>query len=314
MPLNLLVSAPKSDEYKVKLADQFPDLAVTAVEDTPDVVVPHLADTDIWIALSRWVQPEHLARADRLRWFQCVITGTEHVEAALSGRDVLVTNTRGIHGAQMSEVAVLHMMALLRDLPRLVHNRDARQWQRFEQRVLEGRTIVILGIGAIAEHVARVCKALGMRTVGVTRTMRPLDGFDTVRLRRELLTAVAEADVVLDLLPLDADNAGLIGRDVFAAMKRTAIFVNLGRGGTVDEDALVAALERGTIAGAGLDVVRDVPLPPEHRLWTLPNVFITPLIGGQSDIYVDKAMTIIAPNLRAFIAGKPGDMINVVKL
>jgi len=175
------------------------------------------------------------------------------------------------------------MMALSRQVPQLVRNQAAHVWDRINPRVLDGRTIAILGVGAIAEHVAKVCQAFGMTTLGISRTPRKLDGFDAIYPREKLLEAVAQADFLLALVPYTKDNDKIVNAAVFDVMKPTAYLINIARGGVVDETALVKALRDGKIAGAGLDVFEEAPLPPSHPLWDMDNVFITPFIGGRSD-------------------------------
>jgi phosphoglycerate dehydrogenase-like enzyme len=214
----------------------------------------------------------------------------------------------------MAEMAILHMLALSRQVPRLVRNQAAHVWDRIKPRVLDGRTIAILGVGAIAEHVAKVCQAFGMRTLGISRTPRKLAGFDAIYPREQLLAVAAQADFLLALVPYTKENDKIVNAAVLDAMKPSACLINIARGGVVDETALVKALREGKIAGAGLDVFAEAPLPPSHPLWDMDNVFITPFMAGMSDRYEESIMSIIKPNLRAFLAGRDDEMINRVTL
>jgi phosphoglycerate dehydrogenase-like enzyme len=211
-------------------------------------------------------------------------------------------------------MAILHMMALSRQVPQLVRNQAAHVWDRIKPRVLDGRTIAILGVGAIAEHVAKVCQAFGMTTLGISRTPRQLAAFDAVHPREQLLAVAARADFLLALVPYTKENDKIIDAAVFDVMKPTACLINIARGGVVDEAALIKALRDRKIAGAGLDVFAEAPLPPAHPLWDMDNVFITPFMGGLSDRYEDSIMSIIKPNLRAFLAGRDNAMVNRVTL
>nr|WP_246206464.1 D-2-hydroxyacid dehydrogenase [Propylenella binzhouense] len=204
------------------------------------------------------------------------------------------------------------MFAFYRRVPQLVRAQAESRWDRFIPRVLDGRTATILGMGAIAEHLAGVLKAFGMRVVGVTRTPRPVAGFDRVYPREELIAAVGEADFLVSLLPLSPETRRLVGADVFRAMRADAVFINVSRGGVVDEAALIAALREGRIAGAGLDVFEERVLPAGSPLWTMPNVFITPHIGGRSDRYAEGAMKVLLPNIGAFLRGDHAAMLNRV--
>jgi D-2-hydroxyacid dehydrogenase (NADP+) len=315
MSTNILVICPDPQAYVSRLAPDFPQVtfaSVASLECTP--ALERMGEADAIIAYGRAFDAECLARARKLRWFQCVITGTEHLTPVLAGSRVILTNARGIHGPQMAEMAILHMMALSRRVPQLVRNQAAHVWDRIKPRVLDTRTIAILGVGAIAEHVAKVCQAFGMRTLGISRTPRKLAGFDAIYPREQLLAAAAQADFLLVLVPYTKENDKIVNAAVLEAMQPTACLINLARGGVVDETALIKALREGKIAGAGLDVFAEAPLPPTHPLWDMDNVFITPFMAGLSDRYEDSIMSIIKPNLQAFLAGRDDAMINRVML
>jgi phosphoglycerate dehydrogenase-like enzyme len=315
----ILVIHPTAETYRAMLAEKFPDFAFTpvvldpaALDRLPPGTEELLPQADAIFSIGRWATPARLDLCRRLRWFQCLITGVDHLLPVLAGRGITLTNARGIHGPQMAELAALHMLALSRKVPQLVRNQADHHWDRIKPRVLEGRQALILGVGSIAESVARVCKAFGMETVGVSRTPRAIDGFDRVHPREKLMQLVPAADFLIVLLPGSPENRHAIGEAVFRAMKPTACLINISRGGVVDEAALVRALRDGWIAGAGLDVFEKSPLPPDSPLWDLPNLFITPFVGGQSDRYEEKIMSIVEPNLRFFSEGRLEEMVNVV--
>jgi D-2-hydroxyacid dehydrogenase (NADP+) len=313
MPIQILIVCPDPPAYTSRLAEFAPQVqysSFAALECPPAIDL--MADADAIFAYGRDFDAECLAAAKRLKWFQCLITGTDHLAPVLKGSRVILTNARGIHGPQMAEMAVLHMLALSRRVPQLVRNQAAHVWDRLRPRVLDRRTLVILGVGTIAEHTAKVCKALGMTTIGVSGTPRQVEGFDAIYPREKLLEAAAQADFLLVLAPYNKENDRIINAAVFDAMKPSACLVNIARGGVVDEAALIEALRGGKIAGAGLDVFAQAPLPPTSPLWDMENVFITPFIGGLSDRYEDDIMSIIKPNLRSFLAGRYDQMINRV--
>jgi phosphoglycerate dehydrogenase-like enzyme len=312
---NVLIICPEPEAYTSRLVGDFPQVkfaTFTSLECRPAMDL--MGEADAIIAYGRAFDAECLARAKRLRWFQCLITGTDHLAPVLAGSRVILTNARGIHGPQMAEMAILHMMALSRQVPLLVRNQAAHVWDRILPRVLDQRVVAILGVGAIAEHIAAVCKAFGMRTLGVSRTPRKLRGFDAIYPREQLLAAAAQADFLLVLVPYTKENHKIIDAAVFDAMKPTAYVINIARGGVVDEAAMIAALRAGKIAGAGLDVFEEAPLPSANPLWDMDNVFITPFIGGRSDRYEESIMSILKPNLAHFLAGRDDAMVNRVKL
>jgi phosphoglycerate dehydrogenase-like enzyme len=213
----------------------------------------------------------------------------------------------------MSEATIAYMLSLTRDMPRVVHAQDASRWERWPAALMERKTVGILGVGAIAEHLAPMCKAFNMTVVGVSSGPRPAKGFDRMVDRRDLLKVVGEFDYLVVLIPLSADTRHIIGEKLLAAMKPSAFLINMARGGVVDEPALMKALESGTIAGAALDVYAEEPLPPDSPLWKTKNLHCFPHQGGYSEGYEERAMPTIEGNMRKFFAGDLKNMINIVR-
>jgi phosphoglycerate dehydrogenase-like enzyme len=223
---------------------------------------------------------------------------------------VIVTSTRGIHGAPLSEIAILHMLSMARNFPRSVRSHDRHHWDRFRSKTLQGRRVGILGVGLIAEALAPRVKALGMTVVGISRTARPLPGFDEWRSRDDLAKAVADLDFLVLLIPLEDSTRHIIDAHILGAMKKGAFIVNIARGGVIDEVALAEALTSGHLGGAALDTVHQEPLPAEDPLWSAPNLIITPHLGGFYDTYPEDSMEQISFNIRAFLEGRFADMIH----
>ena len=255
-----------------------------------------------------------LAAARKLKWVQALGTGLDGItdQPALKP-SVTVTSLHGVHGAPVSEAALASMLALSRDLPGFVRAQDEHQWKRWPAKLLHDKTVGILGIGVIAEALAPKCKAMGMTVVGITSSPRKVAGFDRVHPVGELLTVLPALDYLVLLTPYSPATHHMIDAKVFAAMKPTAIFVNVARGGVVDEDALIEALRDKKIAGAALDVFNQEPLPPDHPLWDFKNVIITTHQGGFCDTYVDLAMPILEHNMRCFLNGDLKGMMNVAR-
>ena len=197
-----------------------------------------------------------------------------------------------------------------RDFRRIERQREAKRWERYPGALLDGKTVGILGVGAIAEGLAPRCKAFGMRVVGISRTSRPIAGFDTIYTRAEIVQAAAELDYFVLLLPLEADTRNIVNDAVLSAMKPTAYLINLARGGVLDEDALIRALNGKKIAGAALDALATEPLPADSPLWTMPNVIITPHIGGFSDNYRARRRPPVRAEPAHFMAGLPDKMLH----
>jgi len=313
--LILLTFPPQmSDQYRVRLAERFPELAID-VTDHYSKAAPLVRDADALLTFGPHSRDEVFRAAERLRWVQALGTGVDGIVDQPSLRPgVVVTNVRGIHGGAVSEAAIMMMLALSRGVAESVRNQDRQVWVRWPPpQLLEGKTVGIFGVGLIAEALAPKCKALGMTVIGFTSAKRKLPGFDAMHDRGELVAKAGELDHLVLLAPYSEETHRAIDARVFAAMKPTSYLVNLARGGIVDEEALLAALDRGEIAGAALDVFQEEPLPAEHPLWTRRNVLITPHLGGFFDDYPQRALPTIEHNMACFLRGDFDGMINVVR-
>ncbi len=299
--------------YKAMLLERFPQLTINVVGHHNDVG-PYIADTDILLCFSPPMADHVVRDAPRLKWIQALGTGVDNIiDLPSLGKEVLVTNVRGIHGAPVSEATIAYMLSLARDLPRASVAHDKGQWERWPAALLAGKTVGILGVGLIAEYLAPICKALHMIVIGISGSPREAKGFDRMAHRDDFVKVVPELDFLVALAPLTAETRGIVGAKVFAAMKPTAYLVNVARGGVVDEPALIAALEAGKIAGAALDVFAQEPLPASSPLWRTKNVAIFSHLGGYSQGYEDRAMPTIAGNMAKFLSGDLKSMINIVR-
>ena len=312
MSAKTLIVDVHAEMYRDRLQSEFPELQFALFKNAA-AVAGDLSDVDVMIMFGIEVRDEMLAGAPKLKWIQSLATGVDHFLRCPSLKpDVLITSGRGIHGPPMREQVVYLMMAVSRDATRQVEDYQHRIWQRRLWSTLHGKTAAIVGTGIVGEAIGELLKAFGMRTIGVTRTPRKIAGFDEVMSSARLPQAAAKADYLINVLPASADTIGLFGAKVFGAMKPSAYYISAGRGQTVDEDALAAALREHRIAGAGFDVFQAEPLPPESPFWQLPNVFITPHVGGYVVEYEDFVMPLIVDNMRLFLGGKCGDMQNIV--
>jgi D-2-hydroxyacid dehydrogenase (NADP+) len=314
--LLILLTLPPDviEQYRGRIAAKFPTLAID-VADQHSSFMPLVRAADIILTFGQVMKNLKVDVKDavKMKWIQALGTGVDGItDQPALGAAVIVTNVHGIHGHPVSEAALAGMLALSRDIPRAVRAQDERAWTRWPAKLLDGKTIGIFGIGAIAEKLAPKCKALGMNTIGISTGVRPVAGFDRMHAREELLHIVPELDYLVLLTPYSAETHNIIDAKIFAAMKPASYLVNLARGGIVDEDALVAALRTGKIAGAALDVFQKEPLPENHPLWSFKNVIITTHQGGFCDVYIDLALPIIEHNMRCFLAGDTKTMLNVI--
>jgi len=299
--------------YKAMLLERFPQLTVNVVSHHNDVG-PYIANTDILMCFSPPMADHVVRDAPKLRWIQALGTGVDNiVDLPSLGPEVLVTNVRGIHGAPVSEATIASMLSLARDLPRSVHAQDRHDWERWPAHLLNGKTVGILGVGLISEYLAPICKAFNMTVVGITSAPREAPGFDRMVASDDLLKVAGELDYLVVMTPLTEATRNIISDKVLAAMKPTAYLINMARGGIVDEEALMKALEAGEIAGAALDVYMQEPLRPTSPLWNTKNLIMFPHLGGYSEGYEDRAMPTIAYNMQCFLAGDPAKMKNIVR-
>ena len=313
MPSEVLIKGRDADFFAERLAVALPALRFHAARDPAEVLALG-GNADILIIRTDEIFAELVDAMPKLRLIQALTTGTDHIQALPNlPRHVALSAARGFHGAQMSELAFIFMLHFVRDIRDLFATQDAKRWNRVEQSLLENRTAVIVGVGAIAEELAIRCKAFGMRVVGVSNGRSAAPDFDAILPRARLNEGAAQADFLIVLVPHNKETDKLIDAAVLRAMKPSGVLINIARGGVVDEDALIAALRNKEIAGAGLDVFRTEPLPKESPFWDLPNVFITSHVGGMSNTYGEQVMPLLVENLRAFVGGHVQRMKFIVK-
>jgi D-2-hydroxyacid dehydrogenase (NADP+) len=308
----LTLPEPIRGQYYDRLKRRFPALNIALV-DHHSKVGPFIGSADALLTFAPMLSNKVLEAANNLKWVQALGTGVDNlIDQPHLRKEVIVTNVHGIHGPPVSEAAMAAMLALARNMPRAVRCQDKHQWTRFPALLLHNKTVGIFGIGVIAEALAPKCKVFGMKVIGVSSVPRPVAGFDHMHSSSELTKVAGEFDFFVLLTPLTEKTRNSVGTKVFAAMKPTSFFINLARGGVVDEAALIEALRTGRIAGAALDVFNEEPLPPNHPFWSMDNVLITTHQGGFCDVYIDHAWPIIEANMQCFLNGNIDGMINVV--
>jgi phosphoglycerate dehydrogenase-like enzyme len=258
--------------------------------------------------------PNVISRAPRLKWIQGMLAGAEHIitDEIIRSR-VILTNMRGIHSHPVSEVALEMMLLLAKQAPLCFQAKQEEKWQRFTPVLFRSRTVGVVGLGHIGKEIARLSKAFGARVLAADiafKKVRSARNVDVAYPVAQLASLLAESDFVVLSLPLTPETTKIIGEKQLKTMKPTAYLVNVGRGPTVDEDAMIRALEEGWIAGAGLDVFTTEPLPVGHKLWELPNVFFSPHISGRLLNYNEVATKLFCENLRRYVSAKK--LLNVV--
>lgn len=310
-------TAPTKVLWRNRWPERLPLLARVApgVEivpfESPEDAMAEVADAD---AIVGTATPELLAAGRSLRWVQVGTAGVERYLRIprLADGEVVLTNGQRLASEVIAEHAMALIRALARGLDRAVEAQIEGAWRRGEitdrgpLTSLRGKTLLVVGLGGIGTEVARLADGAGMRVTAIRSSRRSGPPFVAkVGLSEDLDGFLGEADVVVDCLPLTPETEGLFSSDRFDRMRDSAIFVNIGRGGTVDTDALVAALVEGRIAGAGLDVTDPEPLPSGHPLWSAPNLIITPHYAAWSDGEPELHWLLFRDNLRRFAAGEP---------
>lgn len=307
---------------------RFPDWLTAAIRRRyPGMKVVHLPDytrlseeirdADIYVGWS--LRPEQFASARKLKWIHATAAGIDQLmRDDIRRSPVVVTNSSGVMTVPMAEHTLGLILALARRLPCAVLYQQQKHWaqqdiwdEKPHPMEINGRTLVIVGFGAIGRELARRARACGMQVVGVKRDpSRGGEEADRVVGVEELDAALAEADFVVLATPMTPQTRHFFGRERFAAMKPSAYFINIGRGALVDTEALVVALRGGTIAGAAIDVAEGEPLAADNPLWEAPNLLITPHLSAASERLWHRHAALLLENLDRYFAGRA--LLNVV--
>ncbi|MGB5104135.1 MAG: D-2-hydroxyacid dehydrogenase [Steroidobacteraceae bacterium] len=291
-----------------------PGVQVVAAKDMVEAVAL-AGDVD---AVLGHCSAELLAAGPRIRWIQVYFAGVERCVAipALRERDILLTNMQRVAGPVMAEHVIAMMMSFARGLHFYIPERMAGRWTEdppapVKMLTVEGKTVLVVGLGGIGTEVARRAHALGMRVIATRASGREGPAYVSyVGLSDELHKLAGEADFVVNTTPLTPATTGLFDAKFFAAMKPGAYFFNVGRGKSVVQADLVSALQSGRLAGAGLDVTDPEPLPADSPLWKMQNVILTPHVSTRSDLGNEARSVIVIENLRRYVAGEK--MLSVV--
>lgn len=245
------------------------------------------------------------ALAPRLRWIQSTNAGVEDVLSILPS-DIVLTNASGVHGPKGSEFALTALLMLNHAVPYFATRQRDRRWDPRFTSTIAGKTVVIVGVGALGAEIARLCRRFGLRVLGVSRSGRPARGVERMYRTRQLATVLPRADFLVLTTPLTAETRGLVGRTELDLLPAHAGVVNLGRGAVIDNAALAEKLARGELGGAVLDVVDEEPLPPDSPLWATPNLVVIPHCAVDDGLrYVARCLDIFFDNARRYLAGRP---------
>ena len=316
MPVTLLMMPPQNNrtrEWGERLGAAYPELEVI-VPETMEGADQAIATAD---AAFGTIPPEVLARAEKLRWLQApqAAPPAGYYYRELIEHPAVVTNFREIYNDHIGAHVMAFLLAFARGLHVYLPQQQRREWKKLSPDTgvvhLPEATALVVGVGGIGSEVARLASAFGMRVIGIDeRRAAPPPGVAELHRAAALDRLLPQADFVILTVPHTPETEGFMNRARFQRMKRSAFFINIGRGMTTRLDDLVAALQAGEIAGAGLDVFEQEPLPAEHPLWTIPGVLITPHTAGYGPYLEDRRYEVFSDNCRRFLSGR--ELRNVV--
>ncbi|RUV44968.1 MAG: D-2-hydroxyacid dehydrogenase [Mesorhizobium sp.] len=310
----IIVSSDAPDGPIAVLAETHPDIRVLgcdSYEALPDLIADTGAEVVFTIKFDRgsYYPRAALVESPTVRWVSVGGSGTDHLRP-WDPTKVTITNSAGVAADMMAEYVFGAMLSFSLGLRGFAREQAARSWTAGKVEPIQGKTLLILGLGKTGQAVAARARAFGMTTLGVRARPKPTDHIDEVHGMADLPRLWGRADFILCAVPLLESTRGIVGSEAFAAMKPSAVLIDVSRGGVVDEAALLAALDGGRIKGAALDVFAVEPLPPAHPLWGYENVIVTPHCSSVYDGWDVKSARMFAENLARYRRGEP--LANVV--
>ncbi|GAA0597771.1 glycerate dehydrogenase [Virgibacillus siamensis] len=301
----ILSSAKLSDKHKQALNDKYPDVAFIFC-DRMEEAEQHLDDADILITYGQDLTPELVGCASRLKWIMVISAGLEEMPlATIEEKGILVTNAKGIHKYQMAEYAISMLLQVYRQAKVIIENEHAGKWDKTVRlQELTGKTMLIVGAGAIGGEVARLAKAFRMTTYGISRSGKTVDNIDETYTNSDLKSILPIADIVVSVLPSTSETRHFFSYEDFQLLPDHAVFLNMGRGDAVSSDVILKAIREEEIAHAVLDVFETEPLPSDHPFWKEENITVTPHISGSSPMYQKRALEIFEQNLHTYLENR----------
>ncbi len=307
--LNVLILNPLSDRHISTITSAVPQARITVSDLTS--ASEYIENTDIIVAMGMTDIRPLFPQATRLKWVHALTAGVEGlIFPEMQNSQVILTNSRGIHGIPVSEHVLALILAFNRCLHQLIRQQLVKQWKRVLPDEIHEKTIGIIGLGSIGREIAKKSKGLGMQVLATKRKSSEEIFVDKMYAPDKLLDMLALCDFVVVALPLTEETRELLRLEHFTAMKRSAYLINIARGDVIRQADLIQALQEGLIRGAGLDVFDQEPLPEDNPLWDMPNVIISPHVAASSPYYLDRAIKTFADNLARYANG--GEMFNII--
>ncbi|WP_409304417.1 D-2-hydroxyacid dehydrogenase [Peribacillus sp. SCS-155] len=312
--LNILATFLADTSQQKYLQNKFPEVSIL-FHDGLHIDDPALKDAEVLVTYGEDLTALHIQRAKNLRWIMVISAGLELMPlSSIAERNILVTNARGIHKIPMAEYTIGMILQHEKQLKEFLNKQQQRIWNRdIQLGELHGKTMLVMGTGAIGEEIARLAKAFRLHTVGVNRTGGRVENFDEIYAFDEIAECLHKADYVISVLPSTPETEGMLKEEHFNRMKNGAVFINIGRGNLFKDTDLLKALENKVIARAVLDVFNVEPLPENHPYWTHESITVTPHISSRTKGYMPRAMEIFEQNLFEYLSGGK-NFINVIDL
>lgn len=310
----ILFSAKISQKHRDALKKNYPGNTFTFFNNMNEAK-EYLNEAEILVTYGEDLHADLIEKAEKLKWIMVMSAGMEKMPFKEIGeKGIYVTNARGIHKTPMAEYAISMLLQVLRETKTLINNQEEHIWDRtVRMQELKGKTMLILGAGAIGQETARLAQAFGVTTVGISRSGKSAAHFNENHETKNLKSLLPHADIVVSVLPSTKETEGLFTYDHFRLLPNHAIFLNMGRGDLVKSGDLLKAIQLREIAHAILDVFEEEPLPGDHPFWKEENITITPHLSGMSRHYVRRALAIFEENLQIYQSGND-DFVNKINV
>ena len=310
MPKKILVLRDLLPEQLEDLQEIAPDFEITQTLNEED-----FSNVEVVLGWSEQLTPLIENEDSHVKWIQYPFAGVNDLPLKLfEEKGIILTNGSGIHTYAVTETAMGLLLGMTRNIIKATRERERQEWINEENLYeLNNKTIMIVGAGKIGVHLGQVAKGFNMKTIGINRSGNKIENMDEQYVQNELPEVIGQADIVVNILPATEETERLFAETLFSKMKDNVVFINVGRGETVDTEALLEALDNGKVLFAGLDVFEEEPLPKDHPLWAHEKVAMTPHVGGRVESYPKHLYPLFKENLEAYLKGEILPQ-NVVKL
>lgn len=312
--MDIAVTANLRDEIRQSLKERYPKIHWHYIRSLQELDTNMAQQVEAVVTFGGDITEEAAAQLPSLRWIQILSAGVENLPFdALQARHIQVTNARGIHAIPMAEFAIGLMLQEVKQFTTLYEQQQRKEWyKKLSFGECFGKTLTVIGTGAIGTAIANLAKALGMHVIGVNRTGGARSEFDEIVQQDRAHLALEKSDFVVIVAPLTASTKHWFNDRMLSCMKPDSVLINLGRGELIVEEDLIHILKEEKIARAYLDVFQVEPLPADSPLWSLPNCVITPHVSALTPLYVDRSVVILEDNLKKYLQQEA--LVNTIDL